>query len=112
MECVYSLILFKQVSVGGGGTATSGTAASEARTKATRLELDVRLTTGGGARRLHRLLHGYSAEQTMSDTRLVAEVALRQEGLLADAYAARQMLAVLQPPTRPRPDMFSQINWD
>ena len=53
---------------------------------------------------------GYSDDVILSDARLAVERVLREQGLLAsNTYAITEMLKQVQPPTKPRPEMNSQI---
>ena len=66
-------------------------------------------------RPIYRDIDGYLAEQVLGDARLVVESVLREKGLLATncgSHAARAILDRVRPPTRPRPEMVSQIHFD
>ena len=55
-------------------------------------------------------LQGYSDEMILCDARLAVESVLRKKGLLqSNTYAITEMLRQVEPPTKPRPEMNSQI---
>ena len=84
------------------------TKAYEERVKALALERDGGNDISGGSS--FRQNPGYSDEVIMSDTRLAVEMVLRDQGLLqSNSYAVTAMLKQVEPPTKPRPEMNSQI---
>ena len=66
-------------------------------------------------RPIYRDIDGYGADQILGDARLIVESVLREKGLLAKncgSHAARAILDRVRPPSKPRPEMVSQIHFD
>lgn len=89
---------------------------SDARAKATQLD---RIGLPGRERLPGQPLfpiHTYPEDVVMADARVVVESVLREKGLLKSCmtsdfrtdYAVQQILAQVEPPTKPRPDNDSR----
>ena len=92
---------------------TDPTIAHAQRVRATEEEGATKFDAVG--RPIYRDIDGYGAEQILGDARLIVESVLREKGLLAKncgSHAARAILDRVRPPTRPRPEMVSQIHFD
>ena len=94
---------------------TDPTVAHAQRVRAIELEAGAAKLDLAAGRPIYRDIDGYGDEQILGDARLLVESVLRENGLLAancGSHAARAILDLVGPPTRPRPEMASQIHFE
>lgn len=91
-------------------TAMQNTEAFDARVKALAEEKEMKVMAGRKFK-----LDGYKDEEILADQRVMVEMQLREAGLLgsekrpSSAYMTKALLKDVNPPSKPRPDMNSQI---